>query len=84
VFIDDSPLDVWPWTLAGDAVGWHSQDALARLRRGELLLVDGAGHAVGLDGHLQAGARLYLREREKGPGREEPRAEPRTGRRAED
>ncbi len=71
VFIDDTPLDVWPWTLTGDAVGWYSQSAFARLRRGELRLVDGAGHPVGLDGQLQAGAHLYLREREEDPSRED-------------
>jgi hypothetical protein len=91
VFIDDTPLDVWPWTLTGDAVGWHSQSALARLRRGELRLVDGAGHPVGLDGQLQAGAHLYLREREEdrtpaedaGPVGKTPAEEP-PGRRVED
>ncbi len=80
VFIDATPLDVWPWTLTGDAVGWYSQGALARLRRGELRLVDAAGHPVGLDGQLQAGAHLYLREREKD---RTPAEEPR-GRRVED
>ena len=90
VFIDDTPLDVWPWTLTGDAVGWYSQSALARLRRGELRLVDGAGHPVGLDGQLQAGAHLYLREREEDPSTEDagpvgktPAEEP-PGRRVED
>lgn len=80
VFIDDTPLDVWPWTLTGDAVGWYSQGALARLRRGELRLLDGAGHPVGLDGQIQAGAHLYLRER----GEDRTPAEESPGRRVED
>ncbi len=62
VYLDDEPLDVWPWAVVGDAVIWRSEAALQRIRAGKLMVVDAAGCPVGLDGQLEPGARLYLRE----------------------
>jgi adenosine deaminase len=61
VYVDDVPHDVWPWALVRDALTWHSEDALAGIRRGELTVVDPSGSPVGLDGQIAEGARLYLR-----------------------
>ena len=61
VYVDDVPHDVWPWALVRDALTWHSEDALAGVRRGQLTVVDQSGSPVGLDGQIAEGARFYLR-----------------------
>ena len=62
MYLDDEPLDVWPWAVVRDAVTGRSEAALQRVRAGQLVVVDAAGCPVGLDGQLEPGARLYLRE----------------------
>jgi len=66
VYVDDVPHDVWPWALVRDALTWHSQNALAGVRRGDLTVVDQSGSPVGLDGQIAEGARFYLRGNPEG------------------
>jgi hypothetical protein len=72
VYVDDVPHDVWPWALVRDALTWHSEDALAGVRRGNLTVVDQSGSPVGLDGQMAEGARLYLRGSAEGAGEAAP------------
>lgn len=62
VHVEDEPLHIWRWARVRDAVAWYSEEEYRRVRRGERRVVDAAGHPVGLEGQLQDGARLYLRD----------------------
>lgn len=84
MYVDDEPVDIWPWALVRDLVTWRSEDDLKRIRRGELHVVDAAGRPVELGGHLEAGARLYLRAaggKTAEPDQTAERDEPETARR---
>lgn len=62
MYVQDEPLRIWRWARVKDAVAWHSEEEYRRVRRGERRVVDGAGQPVGLEGRLQDGAHLYLRD----------------------
>jgi adenosine deaminase len=61
VYVDDAPLDIWPWALVRDALTWHSGELGASQPENPLTVYDGAGYPVDPNGQLVQGARLYLR-----------------------
>ena len=63
VYVDDAPLDIWPWALVRDAVTWHTGRGSTAGRADDPAVWDRAGHAIDPNGHLVQGARLYLRPR---------------------
>ena len=66
VYVDDAPVDIWPWALVRDAITWYWGQSGQAAEELQAAVYDGAGHAVDPNGHLVQGARLYLRVGQKG------------------
>lgn len=63
VFVDEDELTIWSWARVRHALNWYSEEAYREVLSGEKIVCDAAGHPVDLDGALEDGARLHLKDR---------------------
>ena len=62
VFVDEDELTIWSWARVRHALNWHSEKAYREVLSGHKVVCDAAGHPLDLDGALEDGAELVLRD----------------------
>lgn len=65
VFVDDAPVEVYAGMKVRHALIASGQDLYEACVKGDVVVRDGDGFSVGLDGALSEGMRLYTASREK-------------------
>ena len=69
VFINDEEITIFSGARVRDGLTAFSEETLDAVNKGKLSVTDGEGHRVYLDGHLNYGDHLVLKEAIKvGPG----------------
>ena len=72
VFINDEEIALFSGARVRDGLTAFSEKSLEAVNKGKLSVTDGEGHRVYLDGHLNDGDHLVLKDAIKvGPGADE-------------
>jgi hypothetical protein len=62
VFVDEEAVTIWSWARVRHALNWYSEEAYRDVLSGRRIVCDAAGHPVDLDGALEEGAQLHVKE----------------------